>query len=93
MKRPKFGLLPEAVDVLVADLESMCEVVRPSVRYEVVAADPDDNSIVECAVAAGASLIVSGDEHLLALASVERIPVLSPAQFAERLGLCLPESS
>ena len=93
MKRPKFGLLPEAVDVLVADLESICEVVRPSVRYDVVAADPDDNVIVECAVAAGASLIVSGDEHLLALGSVERIPVLSPAQFAARMGQGRPEPS
>lgn len=87
MKRPKFGLLPEAVDMLVSDVESMCELVRPKTRYEVVAADPDDNVIVECAAEAAASFIVSGDDHLLGLGSVAGIPVLSPARFAGKLRL------
>jgi len=47
--------------------------------------DPDDAMFVECAVSAGASYIVSGDDDLLTLRTVEGVAVLTPAQFLERL--------
>ena len=50
----------------------------------VVAADPDDDKFVECALAAGASLIVSGDHHLLELKEYEDILILSAAEFIAR---------
>ena len=43
--------------------------------------DPDDNMILELAVAALASCIISGDPHLLALNPFRGIPILSPADF------------
>lgn len=42
---------------------------------------------VECAVSGGASHIVSGDDDLLTLKSVEEVVVLTPAQFLDRLSL------
>jgi hypothetical protein len=36
-----------------------------------VAADPSDDRILECAVAADAEVIVSGDQHLLALGALQ----------------------
>ncbi|MGI8644251.1 MAG: putative toxin-antitoxin system toxin component, PIN family [Thermomicrobiales bacterium] len=46
----------------------------------VVLADPDDNKIIECAVAGNADVIVTGDKkHLLPLGSYEGIPIVSPA--------------
>ena len=47
--------------------------------------DPDDDQVIACAVAGGASAIVSGDRDLLALEQVGRILVLSAAQFLEAL--------
>ena len=41
-----------------------------------------DNKVVECAVAAGATHLVTGDRrHLLPLKSYQGIQILSPAEF------------
>jgi predicted nucleic acid-binding protein len=48
--------------------------------------DPDDEMILECAQAAEASYIVSGDKkHLLALREFQGIPIVSPSDFLRRL--------
>ena len=43
--------------------------------------DPDDNRILECALAADADVIVSGDRHLLKLGAYEGITILTPRDF------------
>jgi len=41
--------------------------VTPGKRLAIVAADPDDDRILECALAAEANVLVTGDDHLLNL--------------------------
>ncbi len=48
---------------------------------KVVAADPDDDPVVECAVIGQARFIVSGDHHLLALGDYQGIRIVNAAQF------------
>jgi putative PIN family toxin of toxin-antitoxin system len=56
--------------------------VFPSDRATGATADPDDEMILECAQAAEADYIVSGDKkHLLALRQFRGIPIISPADF------------
>ena len=55
--------------------------VDPQFGLDVITDDPDDNRILECAVAASASYIISGDDHLLALEKYKGIVVLPPAGF------------
>lgn len=43
--------------------------------------DPHDDKFIECAVAAKANVIVSGDGHLQKLKSYKSIQILSPAEF------------
>lgn len=50
-----------------------------------VTSDPDDNRILECALEAGADVIVSGDRHLLKLRRFHTIPILSPREFLDAL--------
>ena len=50
-------------------------VYKPSVRVNVLA-DAPDNRILECALAAGAGLIVTGDRHLLKLKKYQGIPII-----------------
>jgi putative PIN family toxin of toxin-antitoxin system len=45
--------------------------------------DPDDNRVLECAVAARAHFIVTGDRHLLDLNPYRRISIVSPRQFLD----------
>ena len=50
-------------------------------RVNAVREGPDDNRILECALAADADVIVSGDRHLLKLGAHEGITILTPRDF------------
>jgi uncharacterized protein len=65
--------------------ESLAIRATPLEVPRVVAADPDDDHVLACAVASRADILVSGDRDLLALAGRVAIPVLSPAAALERL--------
>ncbi len=54
--------------------------VDPAKSLHPVSADPSDDKFLECALAAEADLIVSGDRHLLALGEFRGVPILDPAQ-------------
>jgi len=57
-------------------------IVTPGVlQVTAVAADPDDDMYLACAVEGEADYIVSGDEHLRQLGSYRGVPVVSPTQF------------
>lgn len=43
--------------------------------------DPDDNKFLECASAADAAYIISGDKHLLKLIQFKEIKILNPKDF------------
>jgi predicted nucleic acid-binding protein len=55
--------------------------VHPTQTLDVVPDDPDDNRVVECAVAAGSRFIVTGDGDLLRLGSYGNIRILQVADF------------
>jgi predicted nucleic acid-binding protein len=51
-----------------------------------VTPDPNDEMVLECALAAEADVIVSGDKkHLLSLREFRGIPIIPPAEFLRRL--------
>jgi predicted nucleic acid-binding protein len=61
--------------------------VEPQTTLEAVAGDPDGNRVLECAVAGGASYIVTGDAHLLDLGDYQGIVILKPRSFLSVLDL------
>lgn len=52
--------------------------VKPSEKIAVVKEDPDDDKIIECAVAANAEYIITYDKHLLNLGRFRGIKVVKP---------------
>ena len=58
---------------------STAVVVESDIKLDVVQEDPDDNRVLECALASQASYIVTGDGHLLELGEFEGIMILPPA--------------
>jgi putative PIN family toxin of toxin-antitoxin system len=82
--REKFQRSPEGLQEDEAYLRRITRLVEPSERVEAVRADPSDDRIVECAVAAGSEVIVSGDKHLLSLGSFRGIDVMTVADFLQR---------
>ena len=85
--RAKFGITPDAVRLLMDDLESFATIVYPGKRHQVVERDPDDDAVIDCAVESGSSYIVSGDPHLTEMDVVQGITVVTPRQFVNRLKL------
>jgi uncharacterized protein len=57
------------------------ELVEPEMSIDAVKEDADDTMFLECAVAGGADIIVSGDPHLRQLRSYEGVHILTPAAF------------
>ncbi len=84
MKRPKFRRSARQVAEAKELIEQMTRRVQPNVRLDVVKDDPTDNKILECAVGAGADVVISGDKHLLKLKKHAGIPIMKVAEFLER---------
>ena len=59
--------------------------VEPKLKLHVVTEDFQDNKILECALAAGADIIVSGDKHLLKLEKFKKASILTPREFFDTL--------
>jgi len=83
--RAKFGFSENRIHAIVYDLRRVSTRVEITGELHVVVDDPDDDKFVECALVAGASVIVSGDHHLLELGCYENVSVLSAAEF---MALC-----
>ncbi len=81
----KFALSTAEVDAIVDRLSTQAERVPAQGRSGWVQQDPDDDKFIDAALAAGATIIVSGDRHLLALGTLEGIEILTVRQFLNRL--------
>lgn len=80
--RDKLAFSEEQIAEALADLLGALRVVEATERLAVIAEDLDDDRVLECAVAAGAAYIVTGDRrHLLPLGSFRNIMIISAADF------------
>lgn len=75
----KFKFPEAAAREIVSEISSLAESFEPVEKISLIKEDPADNRILECALAAGAAAIVSGDSHLLSLGNFRAIPILNPA--------------
>ena len=80
-------LTQEEIRTFLKNLATIATVVEPELRLAVIEKDPDDNRILECAVAGNASYIITGDKHLLEIKEYQGIVILSPAGFLTLLEL------
>jgi uncharacterized protein len=84
LRRPKFSSLKPRVDKLLANLEPILLRVTPTQKL-LLALDPDDNLILECAQAGHASHIITGNlKHFPLDWPVARI--CNARQFLEECG-------
>jgi uncharacterized protein len=64
----------------------LADLVEDGVLSSQVSQDPDDDKYLHAAVSGRASVIVSGDKHLLALGDYEGIHIAQPRVFLAMLG-------
>lgn len=74
-------LTPKEINRLVSGWRTAAIYVESEQELAVIEEDPDDNRFLECAIAAEADYIVSGDHHLLDLSEYQGIEILPPAGF------------
>ena len=78
LTEPKFGFSEAELDDADRDIGEIANVVEPEVELSVLDDEPD-NRVLECAVAAGAVAIVTGDKELLSLENYEGIGIMTVA--------------
>jgi putative PIN family toxin of toxin-antitoxin system len=83
--RLKFKVSPSEAAVIRERIKVVAHLVKPNEALSIVADDPDDDRVLECAVAGKADYIVTGDKHLLALRSFRDIDIVSVRQFMDSL--------
>lgn len=83
LSREKFAERLAAAGVVPRDLvlgyAALASVIEPSEIEPVILADPDDDAVLACAVAAHSKVIVSGDSHLLNLRQYQDIRIVTAA--------------
>jgi uncharacterized protein len=88
LKRPKFGFDPSSVDTFLHDLEKAAVMVYPTKRVR-NALDEPDNRFLECAKAAKAHYLVTGNKKYFPFSQFKGTKIVSPAEFA---ALLIPRS-
>ena len=83
LERPRISkrINPLEQEFILHAFEEFSEKINPGITFAEVKDDPDDNKILECAVAAAAEYIISGDNHLLKLREFRGIKIVNPAEF------------
>lgn len=70
---------------LVDEYLALAVIIAAAPLADPVSADPDDDAVLACALAARAEAIVSGDDDLLTLQVFQTIPILTASAFLARL--------
>jgi uncharacterized protein len=84
--RDKFKRTEEELRADESSIRTCAKRVEPSETLSAVPRDPDDNHVLECAVAAGSQIIVTGDRHLLEMETFRGVEIMKVSDFLKRVG-------
>jgi len=83
---PKFELSEKEINyILYNEILPYFEVATLKPGQAIIQKDPSDDKFLHCANAGRASVIISGDQHLINLKSYGKIKILTLSQFLEKL--------
>ena len=83
---PRFKLTEEDVNFLLYhEILPHFEVIDVESGPRIIKRDPEDDKFIRCALAGKAKFIISGDHHLLASKTYQKIKILSPADFLREI--------
>ncbi|MDI6602973.1 MAG: putative toxin-antitoxin system toxin component, PIN family [Patescibacteria group bacterium] len=81
----KFKVPPEKVKEFLEIIVFNSEIVYPKKKLNIIKKDSSDNKILECALEAKASFVISGDKHLLEVKEYKGIKIISPKKFLSQI--------
>ena len=74
----KFRFSYDQVNFIIKRINKLSVLIETTEKITQIKRDPDDNKILECAIAGKADLIVSSDQDLIQLKTYKDIPVIHP---------------
>ena len=83
LKYPKFGFEEEQKSRFITILCSIAKIMEIPGKLKVVLDDPDDDIILETAVASKSEFLVTGDEHLLSIKEYNGVRMLTASEFLD----------
>lgn len=85
LARPKIGFSPEQIQAALDAVKEVATMVQPKVRVDIIARENSDNRILECALAAEADALVTGNmKDIRPLGKFRNIEILTPREFLDR---------
>jgi len=82
---PRLQFTEEQKDRFKSLILEIATFVRPVEEIDVIKRDPDDNMILECAVAGSVHYIVTGDPDLLGLKEFRGIKIVTAKEFLKEI--------
>lgn len=79
-----FGIEKEKREGMIRFVLLFAQIVVPKEKVDIIKDDPDDNAILECALAAEATFVISQDKHLLAIGNYAGILIMHLEEFCTR---------
>jgi putative PIN family toxin of toxin-antitoxin system len=85
---PKLKRSKEQIDYILANIKKRGKkiVTSPQHRVTGVCRDPDDEKYLECAIAAGADYIITGDKDLLVLKEYGGVKIVNARSYLDIVG-------
>jgi len=81
---PKFKLSEDEINYIIhQEILPYFKVVKSIPGPSVIKEDPDDDKFIRCAEAGNAEIIITGDQHLLALKTYKKIKIMNPSQLLD----------
>lgn len=80
-----FKLDNEKIEEILTFVINIVKIIEPLSKINVVEEDPDDNKVLECAIASSSDYILTYDNHLLKFKSYRGIKVIKPEELFEKL--------
>ena len=78
-----FEYSDDEITYILEKIFSFVTLIRPLQKLDIVKDDPEDNKIIECAVAASSDYIITYDKHLLNLKEFKNIKIITPEKALE----------
>lgn len=82
--RPEFETEHSDFEDFIAFIHTYSKIIKADQKVN-ICRDPEDNMIIECAIAGKVKYIVTGDKDLLALKSTHGISIITPRTFIKLL--------
>lgn len=74
----KFDWLKEDIDLFITKMRKISKTVKATEKVNIIDRDPEDNKILECALAGEADLIITSDQDLIKLKKFRGIGIIHP---------------